>query len=115
MPSAAASLPFDSAFSRVVYGIHPMVFLLNLGPGLPGTRERAEVKGVRLDTERNAMRRKRFILSLLADAIFLLGLAAIVVGIAMAGHVPLAVGVAGAEMIVLSLVISPGQKEGDGG
>lgn len=69
----------------------------------------------RLDTERNGMRRKRFILSLLADGLFLLGLVSIVVGIALAGHVPLAVGVAGAEMIVLSFVISPGQKEGDGG
>ena len=43
------------------------------------------------------MKRRRFIRTLLADALFLVGLAAIVVGIALMGHLPLAVCVAGAE------------------
>ena len=64
------------------------------------------------------MKRKRFFLSLLADVIFLLGLAAIVVGIALAGHGPLAVCVAGAEMTVAGVLLrsslEPRAEEGDG-
>ena len=60
----------------------------------------------------------RFFLSLLADVIFLLGLAAIVVGIALAGHGPLAVCVAGAEMTVAGILLrsslEPREEEGDG-
>ena len=63
------------------------------------------------------MKRKRFFLSLLADVIFLLGLAA-VVGIALAGHGPLAVCVAGAEMTVAGVLLrsslEPREEEGDG-
>ena len=57
------------------------------------------------------MKRKRFFLSLLADVIFLLGLAAIVVGIALAGHGPLAVCVAG---VLLRSSLEPREEEGDG-
>ena len=60
------------------------------------------------------MKRKRFFLSLLADVIFLLGLAAIVVGIALAGHGR----VAGAEMTVAGVLLrsslEPREEEGDG-
>ena len=64
------------------------------------------------------MKRKRFFLSLLADVIFLLGLSAIVVGIALAGHGPLSVCVAGAEMTVAGVLLrsslEPREEEGDG-
>lgn len=50
------------------------------------------------------MKRKRFILTLLADVLFVIGLAAIVVGIAMAGNVPLAVSVAGVELAVTAVL-----------
>ena len=46
------------------------------------------------------MRRKQWILSVLADVLFALGLAAVAIGIAMSGSIPLAVCVGGAETAV---------------
>ena len=43
------------------------------------------------------MKKRRVIRTLVADVLFCVGLAAIVVGIALMGHLPLAVCVAGAE------------------
>lgn len=43
------------------------------------------------------MKKRRFIRTVVADVLFVVGLAAIVVGIAMAGHLPAAICTAGAE------------------
>lgn len=60
------------------------------------------------------MRRKIY---LFADLLFVLGLIAIVVGIAMAGNLPLAIGVAGVELILLGGFIAWAETRvgGDGG
>ena len=56
------------------------------------------------------MKRRRFIRTLLADALFLVGLAAIVVGIALMGHLPLAVCVAGAECVGVGALLALGKE-----
>ena len=62
------------------------------------------------------MNRKKFFISLVADALFVAGLVAIVVGIALAGHLPAAVCVAGGEAVGLGLLLSAGSRDGgDGG
>jgi hypothetical protein len=58
------------------------------------------------------MKRKKFFISLVADALFVAGLVAIVVGIALAGHLPAAVGVAGGESVGLGLLLSTGNRDG---
>ena len=61
------------------------------------------------------MRRKQWILSVLADVLFALGLAAVAIGIAMAGSIPLAVCVGGAETAVCAAMCRAGQtREEDG-
>ena len=62
------------------------------------------------------MRRKQWILSVLADVLFALGLAAVAIGIAM-GSIPLAVCVGGAETAVCAALFRAGQtraEDGDG-
>ena len=54
------------------------------------------------------MRRKQWILSVLADVLFALGLAAVAIGIAMSGSIPLAVCVGGAETAVCAALILDG-------
>lgn len=58
------------------------------------------------------MKRKKFFISLVADALFVAGLVAIVVGIALAGHLPAAVCVAGGESVGLGLLLSTGNRDG---
>ena len=64
------------------------------------------------------MKRKRFFLSLLADVILLLGLAAMGVGPALAGPGPPALWVAGAALTVAGVLrrssLEPREEEGDG-
>lgn len=57
------------------------------------------------------MKKHRYIRTVIADALFVIGLAAIVVGIAAAGHWSLAIGVAGAEITGTGVLL----KLGDGG
>ena len=57
------------------------------------------------------MKKRRYIQTVVADVLFVIGLAAIVVGIAAAGHWPLAIGVAGAELTGTGILL----KLGDGG
>ena len=51
------------------------------------------------------MKRRKFFLTVIADGLFVLGLAAIAVGIAMAGHLPAAVCVAGAESTLTGVLL----------
>lgn len=51
------------------------------------------------------MKRRRFFLTVIADGLFVLGLAAIAVGVAMMGHVPAAVCVAGAETTLVGVLL----------
>lgn len=55
-------------------------------------------------------------MSILADVLFLLGMVAIVIGIAIGGNIPLAVVVAGAELcaVGLMLVLSAPEESGGG-
>lgn len=59
------------------------------------------------------MKRRRFFLTVIADGLFVLGLAAIAVGVAMMGHVPAAVCIAGAEtaLVAALLRISGGRDD----
>ena len=57
------------------------------------------------------MKRKKFFISLIADVLFVAGLVAIVVGIAMAGRFPAAVCVAGGEGVGMGLLLSAGNRE----
>lgn len=91
-----------------------LFFLLFPGPvgsprGRRGERQSKKQKGA-------FMKRKKFFISLVADALFVAGLVAIVVGIALAGHLPAAVCVAGGESVGLGLLLSAGSRDGgDGG
>ena len=80
-----------------------------LGPGakVPGTRERA-------GTREDPMKRL-FSFSILVDLLVLAGMVAIVVGIALSGNVPLAVSVAGADLIAIGVLLRLGVPEEDGG
>lgn len=51
------------------------------------------------------MKRRRFFLTVIADGLFVIGLAAIAVGIAMAGHPPAAVCVGGAEAVLVAVLL----------
>lgn len=57
------------------------------------------------------MKKRRFFRTVVADALFVVGLAAIVVGIALMGHLPLAVCVAGAECVGTGALLALGRKE----
>ena len=61
------------------------------------------------------MKKRFFVFSLLADLLFLVGLVAIVAGIALSGNLPAAVAVAGVEMIAVRVLFKLGQdgQEGD--
>ena len=60
------------------------------------------------------MKKRRFIRTVVADTLFVVGMAAIVVGIALMGHLPLAVCVAGAECTGTGALLAIGQgKEVD--
>lgn len=63
----------------------------------------------------STMKKRFFVFSLLADLLFLVGLVAIVTGIALSGNLPAAVTVAGAEMIAVGVLFKLGQdgQEGD--
>lgn len=54
-------------------------------------------------------------ISVLADVLFLLGMVAIVIGIAMDGNIPLAVVVAGAELCAVGLMLVLSAPEESGG
>lgn len=58
-------------------------------------------------------RKRKFFRSVIADLCFVLGLVAVVVGIAAAGYGPLAVTVAGVELAVVGILLSPGPGEED--
>lgn len=67
-----------------------------------------------LDTERKTMKRKkRFFRSVIADVCFLVGLVAVVVGIAAAGYGPLAITVAGVELACVGVMLGVGDREED--
>ena len=57
------------------------------------------------------MKKRRFFRTVVADALFVVGLASIVVGIALMGHLPLAVCVAGAECVGVGALLALGRKE----
>lgn len=58
-------------------------------------------------------RRRKFYRSVIAEGLFVLGLVAVVVGIAAAGHGPLAITVAGAELIAVGILLSPPPEKED--
>lgn len=58
--------------------------------------------------------KKRFILSVLADVLFVIGMVAIVVGIAMAGYIPHAVCAAGGELIASGLFVAVSLRNNGG-
>lgn len=59
-------------------------------------------------------RKHRFIRTVIADTLFVVGLTAIVVGIAAAGYWPLAVSVAGVELIGTGLLMArSGGEDGE--
>lgn len=67
-----------------------------------------------LDTERKTMKRKkRFFRSVIADVCFLIGLVAVVVGIAAAGYGPLAITVSGVELACVGVMLGVGDREED--
>ncbi len=51
-------------------------------------------------------KRRKFIVSTLSDLLFVAGMATIVIGIAMAGHTPLAVCVAGVELVLSGCLLA---------
>ena len=56
--------------------------------------------------------KRKFIRSLIADGCFLAGLVSVVVGVALAGYGPLAMAVAGIELIVVGVMLgAAGGKE----
>lgn len=83
--------------------------------GFPSVRESPGFYTVpKLGTERSAMKRKRkFFRSVIADVCFVLGLVAVVVGVAAAGYGPLAITIAGAELAVVGVLLFPAKGEED--
>lgn len=59
--------------------------------------------------------KRLFSFSILVDLLVLAGMVAIVVGIALSGNVPLAVSVAGVELIAIGVLLRLGAPEEDGG
>ena len=57
--------------------------------------------------------KKRFFRTVVADTLFCVGLAAIVVGIAMAGHLPAAICTAGAEGTGLGVLLQMSGRRDD--
>lgn len=56
--------------------------------------------------------KRKFIRSLIADGFFLAGMVSVVVGVALAGYGPLAMAVAGLELIVVGVMLgAAGGKE----
>lgn len=51
-------------------------------------------------------KRRKFIFSVLSDLLFVSGMAAVVIGIAMAGHPPLAVCIGGVELMVSGCMLA---------
>lgn len=58
-------------------------------------------------------RKKKFFRSVIADVCFVLGLVAVVVGVAAAGYGPLAITIAGAELAVVGVLLFPAKGEED--
>ena len=58
-------------------------------------------------------RKKKFFRSVIADACFVLGLVAVVVGVAAAGYGPLAITIAGAELAAVGVLLFPEKGEED--
>lgn len=58
-------------------------------------------------------RKRKFFLSVIADVCFVLGLVAVVVGVAAAGYGPLAITIAGAELAVVGVLLFPAKGEED--
>lgn len=56
-------------------------------------------------------RKKKFLRSVIADACFLIGLVAVVVGIAASGHGPLAIIVGGVELACVGVLLFPRSGE----
>lgn len=83
--------------------------------GFPSVRESPGFYTVpKLGTERSAMKRKKkFFRSVIADVCFVLGLVAVVVGVAAAGYGPLAITIAGAELAVVGVLLFPAKGEED--
>lgn len=59
--------------------------------------------------------RKIFRISILADVLFILGMVAIVIGIAIDGDIPLALVVAGAELCIVGFLLTFSDHEESGG
>ena len=59
--------------------------------------------------------KRLFSFSLMVHLLVLAGMVAIVVGIALSGNVPLAVSVAGVELIAIGVLLRLGAPEEDGG
>ena len=59
--------------------------------------------------------KRLFSFSILVDLLVLAGMVAIVVGIALSGNVPLAVSVAGVELIAIGVLLRLGAPWQDGG
>ena len=59
--------------------------------------------------------KRLFSFSILVDLLVLAGMVAIVVGIALSGNGPLAVSVAGVELIAIGVLLRLGAPEEDGG
>ena len=55
--------------------------------------------------------KRKFIRSLIADGCFLAGMVSIVVGVALAGYGPLAMAVAGLELIVVGVTMAANGEE----
>lgn len=88
-------------------------FSFLLFPGPRGESAGAAGENAKAEEQKGAfMKRKKFFISLVADAFFVAGLVAIVVGIALAGHLPAAVCVAGGESVGLGLLLSTGNRDG---
>lgn len=57
--------------------------------------------------------KRKFIRSLIADGCFLAGLVSVVVGVALAGYGPLAMAVAGLELIVVGVTMGAADEKED--
>ena len=57
--------------------------------------------------------KRKFIRSLLADGCFLVGMVSVVVGVALAGYGPLAMAVAGLELIVVGVMLGAADEKED--
>ena len=57
--------------------------------------------------------KRKFFRSLIADGCFLAGMVSVVVGVALAGYGPLAMAVAGLELIIVGVMLGATDREED--